>query len=132
MTNLVLDKVAWVRVNDEGRVLVARNHGRDVYYFPGGRRELGETDVDTLLREVAEELSVAVLAATASHFGTYEIVTQADAVARMTCYLAGYEGILTPDNEIAEMAWMTYADRARVSPLDQLVFDDLRARGHLD
>jgi len=132
VTNLVLDKVAWVRMDEHGRVLVTRNHGRDVFYFPGGRREAGETDVDTLVREIAEELGAAVLSATTSHFGTYEILAGADAVARMTCYQADYQGTLKPDNEIAEMAWMTYADRNQVSPLDQLVFDDLRARGYLN
>jgi 8-oxo-dGTP diphosphatase len=117
VTNLVLDKVAWVRLDELGRILVTRNHGRDVFYFPGGRRESGETDVDTLVREIAEELGAAVLAATTRHFGTYEVTADVGAIARMTCYSADYRGILQPDNEIAEMAWMTYADRNLVSPL---------------
>ncbi|BCJ62488.1 hypothetical protein Jiend_59100 [Micromonospora endophytica] len=44
----------------------------------------------------------------------------------MTCYTAAYRGILRPGNEIEEMVWLTHADRHRVSPVDQLIFDHLR------
>jgi 8-oxo-dGTP diphosphatase len=33
--------------------------------------------------------------------------------------------------EIAEFAWFGYADRPRVPPVDQLLFDDLNAAGAL-
>ncbi|MFE7366563.1 NUDIX hydrolase [Streptomyces anulatus] len=33
--------------------------------------------------------------------------------------------------EIEEMAWFSFADRALVPPVDQLLFDDLRAAGTL-
>jgi 8-oxo-dGTP diphosphatase len=98
VTNLVLDKVAWVRLDELGRILVTRNHGRDVFYFPGGRREAGETDVDTLVREIAEELGAEVLAATTRHFGTYEVTADVGAIARMTCYFANLRPSATPSS----------------------------------
>ena len=33
--------------------------------------------------------------------------------------------------EIDELAWFAYADRPRVPPVDQLLFDDLKATGQL-
>jgi hypothetical protein len=33
--------------------------------------------------------------------------------------------------EIDELAWFCYADRTRVPPVDQLLFDDLNAAGQL-
>ncbi|GAA4200186.1 hypothetical protein [Actinocatenispora rupis] len=42
----MLEKVAWAYVRD-GRLLVARNHGRALFYLPGGRREPGETATGT-------------------------------------------------------------------------------------
>jgi 8-oxo-dGTP diphosphatase len=131
MPRLALDKVAWVRLDGRGQVLTTRNRGRDLFYFPGGRREGPESDAETLIREVAEELSVAVLPDTIRHFGTYELSTPDTRVARMTCYFAEHRGTFAVANEIDEMRWMTYADRDRVSPLDQMVFDALVAAGHL-
>jgi 8-oxo-dGTP diphosphatase len=55
----LIDKIAWIRLAD-GKILSTRSRGKDVYYLPGGKREPGETDVQTLVREVREELDVAI------------------------------------------------------------------------
>ena len=34
-------------------------------------------------------------------------------------------------SEIAELAWLSYADRDRVSPVDQIIFDHLHGDGEL-
>ncbi|WP_438872307.1 NUDIX hydrolase [Paractinoplanes rishiriensis] len=53
----MIDKVAWIRI-DGGRILSTRSRGRCLYYLPGGKREKGEDDLQTLAREIREELSV--------------------------------------------------------------------------
>ncbi|GLW09442.1 DNA mismatch repair protein MutT [Microtetraspora sp. NBRC 13810] len=129
----VIDKVAWVRVED-GRILSTRSRGKDAYYIPGGKREAGESDAETLAREIEEELSVAILPASVAHLGTYEAQAHGHAdgvLVRMTCYTGDYHGTLAPSSEIAELRWLSYADRDRVSPVDRLIFDDLRASGLL-
>jgi len=49
----------------------------------------------------------------------------------MTCYAADYSGTLAASSEIAELAWLSYADRDRVSPVDQIIFDHLHGEGQL-
>ena len=49
----------------------------------------------------------------------------------MTCYTADYQGTLTPSSEVEELSWLTYVDRDRVSPVDQLIFDHLHQNGQL-
>jgi 8-oxo-dGTP diphosphatase len=123
----MIDKVAWVRI-ENGRVLCARSKGKESYYMPGGKRELGETDQETLLREIREELSVSLKPATIAYFGTFEAQAHGKAegtVVKMTCYTADYDGTLTAAAEIGEIAWLTYADRDRVSPAVQIIFDRL-------
>jgi 8-oxo-dGTP diphosphatase len=121
----VIDTVAWVRL-EGGRILCARPRGKDVFYIPGGKREGAETDLQTLLREIAEELTVALLSETVQHVGTYEA-----GQVRMACYSADYQGTLEPSSEIDELAWFSYADRPLVPAVDQLLFDDLQASGAL-
>uniref|UniRef100_UPI000AB7DCFD NUDIX domain-containing protein n=1 Tax=Peterkaempfera griseoplana TaxID=66896 RepID=UPI000AB7DCFD len=58
--SVLIDTVAWVRL-EGGRILCARSRGKDVFYIPGGKREGTESDLQTLLREVEEELAVALL-----------------------------------------------------------------------
>ncbi|ADO75614.1 NUDIX hydrolase [Stigmatella aurantiaca] len=128
-----IDKIAWIHLVN-GRILTARSQGKDLYYLPGGKRDPGETDLETLAREVQEELSVRIKPETVSHVGTFEAQAhgKADGVqVRMTCYAAEFEGELAPASEIAELAWLTYGDRGRVSRVSQLIFDQLHAQKRL-
>ncbi|MEU9831578.1 NUDIX domain-containing protein [Streptosporangium sp. NPDC048047] len=130
---VLIDKVAWIRLED-GRALSTRSRGKDVYYFPGGKREAGESDAQTLAREITEELTVTILPDTVALLGAYEAQAHGHpegTVVRMTCYTGDYHGTLTAAAEIEEVAWLSYADRDRVSPVDRLIFDDLRAAGWL-
>lgn len=129
----IIDKLAWIYIVD-GSILSTRSKGKDKYYIPGGKREAGETDAMALLREIKEELSVEIDVASMEFIGIFE--AQADGhkpgvLVRMTCYSASYTGDLIPDSEIAEMAWLTYADRDKVSEVDTLIFDVLKERGQL-
>ncbi|MBO3738764.1 NUDIX hydrolase [Actinoplanes flavus] len=128
-----IDKIAWIHLIG-GRILSTRSRGRDVYYLPGGKREPGETDVDTLVREIREELTVTIDPSTARHLGTFRAQAHGHAAGvtvRMTCYTAGFVGTPHPDNEIEEIAWLTHAHRSRVSPVDQLILDHLHTEGRL-
>ena len=132
-TELLIDTVAWVLIED-ARILCARPRGKDVFYIPGGKREGAETDLETLVREIREELTVRLDPATVAHVGTYEAGgpgLPAGAVVRMSCYTGEYRGTLAPSAEIDETAWFSYADRHLVPPVDQLLFDDLKAAGEL-
>jgi 8-oxo-dGTP diphosphatase len=127
---VVIDTVAWVHL-ENGRILCARPRAKDVFYIPGGKREGAESDLQTLRREITEELTVTLQPATVTHVGTYQASQPGGIVVRMTCYTGEYSGTLAASSEIGELAWFCYADRPRVPPVDQLLFDDLHAAGQL-
>ena len=85
----MIDTVAWVRL-EHGRILCARPREKDIFYIPGGKREGAETDLQTLRREIAEELTVTLLPETVRHLRTYEA-----GQVRMSCYTGEYTGTLT-------------------------------------
>ncbi len=122
-----IDTVAWVHL-ENGRILCARARGKDIFYIPGGKREGAETDRQTLLREITEELTVTLRPETVTYVGTYEA---GDPLVRMSCYAAEYAGTLAPSAEIDELAWFSYGHHRQVPPVDQLLFKDLRAAGQL-
>jgi 8-oxo-dGTP diphosphatase len=128
----MIDKIAWIHVV-EGRILSTRSRGKDVYYLPGGKREPGETDAETLVREIREELDVAITPASIAAAGVFEAEAHGHAgvVVRMTCYTADYTGTLKASSEIEEIAWLGYSDRDRVSAVDKIIFDHLRETGRL-
>jgi 8-oxo-dGTP pyrophosphatase MutT (NUDIX family) len=102
--------------------------------MPRGKREPGETDVQTLVREIREELDVAIEPASATYADTFQAQAHghsAGVAVRMTCYTADYHGTLTPSSEVDQLIWLTYGDRDQVSPIDQLIFDHLHHGGQL-
>jgi 8-oxo-dGTP pyrophosphatase MutT (NUDIX family) len=129
----MIDKLAWLRI-ENGAVLTARSRHRDRYYLPGGKREAGETDHAALAREIREELRVDLLPATLQHVGDFQAQAHGQAagtVVRMRCFTGDYTGELTPAAEIEEIAWLTYADRGKVSEVTAHIFDFLHAQGLL-
>lgn len=129
----MIDKVALIYL-EGGKILSTRSRGKEVYYLPGGKREAGESDLETLSREIKEELSVEMIPASAERYGVFEAQAHGKAegvLVKMTCYTAAFEGTLRADSEIAELAWLQYRDRERVSPVDKLIFEDLHDRGML-
>ncbi len=113
---------------------MTRSRGKSVWYIPGGKREAGETDVETLAREIREELAVQIDTSGARSAGVFEAQAHGHAegvIVRMTCYTAPYRGELRPSAEIEELDWFRYADKPRTAPVDWLIFDDLHAKGLL-
>lgn len=129
----VIDKIALLYIKD-GKILSTRSKGKDKYYFPGGKRENGETDIETLVREIKEELSVDIIESSINYYGTFEAQAHGKSegiLVKMTCYTAEFNGELKADSEIAEIVWLTYADKESTSPVDKLIFDDLHSKGLL-
>jgi 8-oxo-dGTP pyrophosphatase MutT (NUDIX family) len=73
--------------------LSTKSKGKTKYYIPGGKRESGESDEQTLIREIAEELSVTIIPNTAEYIGTFSAQSDGEKEGInviMTCYKAKY------------------------------------------
>lgn len=130
---MIIDKIAFLYWKD-GRILSSRSRGKDIWYIPGGKRESGETDLETLAREIKEELSVDIDTDSAALYGIFEAQAHGHregTLVRMTCYTARFCGTMAPSHEIEEIGWLTTADMGIISPVDRLIFANLRSKGYI-
>ncbi|OAD46784.1 NUDIX hydrolase [Polaribacter atrinae] len=128
-----VDKIAFIETKN-GQILSTRSKGKSKYYIPGGKRELEETDQQTLVREILEELDVQIKTDTIKYVGTFK--AQSDGakegvLVKMTCYKAAYNGVLSPKNEIEEIRWLNYKDLNIISEVDKKIFGFLKTKGEL-
>ena len=129
----IIDKLAWIHLHNQ-KILSTRSKGKTKFYIPGGKRESGESDEVALIREIKEELTIDLIPSTIDFVGNFQ--AQADSHADgiqvlMQCYTADYKGTIEAAAEIAEVAWLSNSDRAKISPVDQLIFDYLFEKGLL-
>lgn len=124
----LVDKLAWIEIN-QNFILLTRSYGKDKYYIPGGKREIGETDEEALTREIYEELSVTVDKSTLKFIGIFEAQTHGEpegGFVKMTCYSGTYSGEINASSEIEAIKWFKYSDRDQVVGVDKLIFDHLK------
>lgn len=131
--NKKIDKLAWLHIENR-KVLCVRSIGKSTFYIPGGKRDLGESDEEALLREIKEELTVDLDTTTLSFFGTLE--AQADGkpegtIVKISCYQAQYTGTLAPDSEIEELAWLDFSDISKCSLVVQKLFKQLHQQNFI-
>lgn len=129
-----IDKIAWIYTRD-GKILSTLSKGKSVYYIPGGKRESNETDHETLVREIKEELDVDIVLDTVEFLGVYE--AQSDDAekgikVKMSCYIGEYLGELKASSEIERFEWLSMSDIKKVSAVDKIIYLDLSSRGLIE
>lgn len=112
----------------DGRFLLVRRRNppaADMYAFPGGRSEPGETPEQTAIREFAEETGLTVYGPTL--FATYDLESR-DAKGEVTSHFflsvflveADSETPAAPADDAADLGWFT-ADAVRDLPVPESV-----------
>jgi 8-oxo-dGTP diphosphatase len=101
-------KVGAVILNSDCEMLITRKNvpGRHTFIIPGGRREADESDGETCIREIREELGVRVTKIT--YLDTYrEPAEFEDELLIMPVYLTEIDGTPHALSEIVEIAWIS-------------------------
>jgi len=131
--SLTIDKIAWIEIKDK-KILVARSKGKETFYIPGGKREAGESDQQTLIREIEEELSVSLKPESVKYYGTFSAQAHGHSdgiMVQMTCYEGKYDGEMKAASEIDEISWLPFDFMNQTSHVDKIIFKDLRTKGLL-
>ena len=130
----VIDKLAYILIKDK-KILLSLSKGKDTWYIPGGKREGEELDSETLIREVKEELSVDLMPNSIKKYGVFEAQAHGHdkgIIVRMSCYTSDYSGNLKAASEIEKLEFFPYSRKSETSPVDHLIFDDLKTKNLIE
>ena len=101
----MIDKVGGIILKDKKILVQRKKNNREECIIPGGKREGNETDLETLKRELMEELSVELINATFIG-GFNDIAVFSNEPIHVQTYLAQIEGEIKCNNEIKEAIWI--------------------------
>ena len=103
----MIDKVGGIVIKDK-KVLVVRKKTKEnflEFIIPGGKRDSGETDLETLQREMQEEVNLKIIKT--EYLGEYrDIAIFENIPIAMKVYLCEVEGEINVQNEIKEFCWI--------------------------
>lgn len=116
--------VAAVIFDDAGRVLLVRKRGSGIFIQPGGKREHGEAALDTLARELREELGVTLLRDSAVALGQFsdEAVHEVGRRVEAEVFVCAIEGAPHAGAEIEALVWVdpsALPDALVIAPLSR-------------
>ena len=143
-----IDKLALILINQKRQQLVARSYNKSVFYTPGGKREMGESDVEALVRECSEELSIDLLSstktpATIEPYGTFEAQAYGKpegTMVRITSYRVTpveaefeLESMVKASEEVEELKWIDSSfDTTKLTVTGIMILEDLKEKGLID
>ena len=129
-----LEKAGLLTMDGDRILLCRKDHATSKLILPGGRIEPGETPVECLTREIAEELS-GVGVKDLVRIGEYEDRAHFDDPTiekrlRIQLYQGKLVGEPAPSNEIVELVWFGPASkRSELTPIfTNRILPDLVAR----
>ena len=132
-----IDKIGVLILRGDRILLCRKKRDTSRLILPGGRIEVGESDLGCLAREIREELG-AISLEKIEYLGTYEDRAALDDPSvtkslRIALYRGELSGEPTPSSEIRELVWFGPAsDWSALTPiLVNRILPDLLARGIL-
>jgi 8-oxo-dGTP diphosphatase len=104
----IISVVAALIRDQNGCVLLVRKRGTSTFMQPGGKRDVGESDVAALAREIDEELGCRVAADSARSLGVFDApaANEPGFRVRAAVYAVDVEGMIVPRAEIEQIVWV--------------------------
>ena len=111
-TSNIIRIAAAVLVGADGRVLVVRKRGTGLFMQPGGKIEPGEAPLEALVRELREELDLAIAPVAATYLGRFSAPAAHEAGATVVAEVFRVAIAVEPhpQAEIVETRWIDPAD----------------------
>ncbi len=105
----MITKIAAGIIKDKRLLVVAKEKYEDEFMLPGGKKESGETDVETLKREIKEELGVSINKYKYIDFYETKAMLSNEDI-KISLYLVEIDGEPTPCSEIVKLKYINEKD----------------------
>ena len=129
MDGLIMRETVNAAIIRNGRILLVRKE--ESWLLPGGKPNIGESDIGCLCREVQEELSGTVLK-DVRYYGAFTGETHMREMFRIRVYLADIVGNLNrPSAEISEYQWVDDPGKYNLSDVTSKAIISLINEGYL-
>jgi 8-oxo-dGTP diphosphatase len=108
VSDTIISVVAALIRDRHGRVLLVRKRGTEAFMQPGGKRDVGESDVVALSREIAEELGCRVRDASVRALGVFDCpaANEPGFQVNASVYAVDVDGPIRPAGEIDQVVWI--------------------------
>ena len=123
-------------VTELGRLLVVRKRGTSAYILPGGKPEAFEGDLDTLTREVDEELGCEINPDALVMLGVFtdKAANETGKTVTVKLYQGQLIGHPRPQAEIEQVRWLHLDELYAISlapSLENSIIPFLASKGHV-
>ena len=119
------------------KLLLVRSRGKNAFYLPGGKIELGESANDAVCRELYEELTLSLDPASLSLYGTFTAQAYGEptgVIVELHCFMGTYTGTIKKAAEIEEIQYVTvesYQLMPETAPAVVLLMQSLQKDGYI-
>ncbi|WP_334122776.1 NUDIX hydrolase [Glutamicibacter sp.] len=118
--NLTISAVCLI--NNQGEILLVRKRGTTKFMQPGGKPEFGESPLQTVIREIHEELGIRFSPEELKFNGEWigPAANEDETSIHASLFTAHFNGTLEPLAELEELLWIAPADaleREDLAPL---------------
>ena len=103
----------------DGKVLMCRSHGKELYYLPGGKLEPGETEEEAMIRECKEEIDIDLIPGSLVKFCRFEAPAygfKEPRIVVMNCYKFDFTGVIKARADIDDIFLAASKDADRLAP----------------
>ena len=119
--------------NGEGKILMALRgtYPSNIWVFPGGGVNFGETAADAFVREVREETGIDI--DEPEYITTLELIKTEKGIHRVIFFHRAKPkgGDIKPSDDVADLRWMTVDEITRTKNLGEVVVPVLKAAKYL-
>ncbi|WP_414049421.1 NUDIX hydrolase [Macrococcus animalis] len=114
----------------DNKLLLVKVRDNEKYYLPGGKIETGESDIESLTREMEEELSVTLEESKLTYLDTIIGPAYPDTnnEVELRCYTYESLDTIEKSSEITDVQYMDMSDTTNIAPAVQVLIHKLQRK----